>query len=677
MSSISIQPFLFRSNKNLFKISVLHCLGIALIMIVEGCQWKDPVLKILKTCTSPTEIVATKSSSSASSYIYRLNTETNELTSLNWKVLSGTTVLTQGRGDGGVFGYTFTSAGTYTIVAEIQTQCGDKITLSTNTVITVKTCVLPTAITNSTTNSNTYTYSLVNGVAADVKAVLWKVFSGSNVVFQEQRTEAGTFSYTFSSSGSYTISAEIETVCGEKITRTLGVTVSVGGVSATANFKAWRNGSSANDVGNSVAVDGLGNVYVIGNYGASISFGATTLSVAGANDVFIAKYNSNGDMAWVQRITGDGTDEGKGIAVDANGDIYVVGQVSTNAGFFNTTANVISNSPVRRQTNGPTDVFVAKYNRDGQMLWNKLYGGGSPDQGVGIAVHTSGIYITGFFSAPSATFGSTTIQASGGEGKYDAFLAKLNGNGDAIWAVSCGGFENDYASSVAVDTEGNAYMTGNFSSPATFRSASGASTVYSSNATPDIFLAKYSSSGNLVAFHNSNSGTPAFGSSVAVSGSAVYVTGTIQGANYGNTQVNYRGGGDIFLAKYNLTNLSVEWVKTAGGAGADAGNGVVVDKSGNVYITGLISNTSTFDNTSVSSSGNTDVFLAQYDSNSTFKFVKTAGGGGADGGTSLAVNTAGNLLLLSGFYSSSFVFGTAPALSYSGGLDIFVAKYPD
>ena len=60
---------------------------------------------------------------------------------------------------------------------------------------------------------------------------------------------------------------------------------------------------------------------------------------------------------------------------------------------------------------------------------DRLYGGGSPDQGVGIAVHTSGIYITGFFSAPSATFGSTTIQASGGEGKYDAFLAKLNGNG--------------------------------------------------------------------------------------------------------------------------------------------------------------------------------------------------------------------------------------------------------
>ena len=83
-------------------------------MVIEGCQWKDPVLKILKTCTSPTEIVATKGSSS-SSYTYRLNAGMNEIASLNWKVLSGATVLTQGTGDGGVFGYTFASAGTFTL----------------------------------------------------------------------------------------------------------------------------------------------------------------------------------------------------------------------------------------------------------------------------------------------------------------------------------------------------------------------------------------------------------------------------------------------------------------------------------------------------------------------------------------------------------------------------------
>lgn len=118
-------------------------------------------------------------------------------------------------------------------------------------------------------------------------------------------------------------------------------------------------------------------------------------------------------------------------------------------------------------------------------------------------------------------------------------------------------------------------------------------------------------------------------------------------------------------------------MRTAGGSGTDAGNGVVIDKSGNAYITGLVSDNSLFDNTSVRSSGSTDVFLAQYDSNGNFRFVKTTGGNGADGGTSIAINNTGNLLLLSGFYSSSFIFGTPPALTYSGGLDIFVAKYPD
>lgn len=640
-----------------------------------GCQWADPTLKTLKACVFPTDINIVADAVDPRKYTFSI-ANTADVKTVTWKVLSGSSVLVQSTLTATqTYAYSASTNGNYTVNAEIETVCGDKKMLSK--AIAVKTCVQPTAITTTSVSNNTYTYGLTTTIPADVKTVTWRVLSGTTTVLQEQRTDAGSFNYTFASSGSYTISADILTTCNENLNRSLVVNITVSGISSASNFKAWRIGGGANDAGNGVAVDGLGNVYVIGNYGSSISFGATTLNVVGANDVFIAKYNSNGDLAWVQRITGDGTDEGKGIAVDSNGDIYVIGQVSTNAGFFNTTANVIANTPVRKQTGGPTDIFVAKYNRDGQMLWNKLYGSGSPDQGVAIALHSSGIYITGFFSAPSATFGATTIQASGIEGKYDAFLAKLNSNGDALWAVSCGGFENDYASSVAVDVGGNAYITGNFSSPAAFRSVSGASTMYSSNTTPDIFIAKYTSGGNLVAFHTSNSGTPAFGSSIAVSGSSVYVTGIIQGSSYGNTPVSYRGGGDIFLGKYNISNLNVEWIRTAGGSGADGGNGVVIDKLGNAYITGLVSDNSFFDNTSIKSSGSTDIFMAQYDTNGNFRFFKTAGGSGADGGTSIAINATDNLLLLSGFYSSSFIFGTPPSLPYSGGLDIFIAKYPD
>lgn len=664
-------------SKSLYKLIFIHLTFLGLGNFFLACDWANPVLKSLRNCTLPTDITITRDTVDLRKYTFSIATiAPSDVKTVTWKVLNGTTVLIQSTLNATqTYAYTASSNGNYTVSAEIESFCGEKKTL--NKALSVKACTQPTAINTLIVSNNTYSFGLVTNTPADVKSVSWKVISGSNTVNQEQRNDASAYNYTFNSSGSYLISADIITVCGENLNRTLAVTVTIAGISSASNFKAWRNGGAGNDVGNGVAVDGLGNVYVVGNYGSSIAFGATNLNVAGSNDVFIAKYNSNGDLAWVQRITGDGTDEGKGIVVDSNGDVYVVGQVSSNAGFFNTTGNVITNTPVRRQTNGPTDIFVAKYSRDGQMLWNKLYGGGSPDQGVGIALHSSGIYITGFFSAPSASFGSTTIQASGIEGKYDAFLAKLNGNGDALWAVSCGGFENDYASSVAVDTEGNAYITGNFSSPATFRSVSGASTVYTSNTTPDIFIAKYSSGGNLMAFHNSNSGTPAFGSSVAVSGNSVYLTGIIQGANYGNTPVNYRGGGDIFLGKYNSNNLSVQWIRTAGGLGSEAGNSVVIDKSGNAYITGLLSDNTLFDNTAVRSSGSTDVFLAQYDVNGNFRFVKTTGGSGSDGGTSIAINTTGNLLMLAGFYSSSFVFGTPPALTYSGGLDIFISKYPD
>lgn len=662
--------------KNFFS----HTITLFVLGFFLSCQWKDPLLKSLKNCIEPTGIGVVADAVDSRKYNFSIvTTASADIKTITWKIISGTVVLTQSAPGGSqIYSYTTSTGGNYTVTADIETVCGDKKMLSKS--FSSKICSLPSGLGTPTVDPNDNTKIQVNltGSTVDVASVTWEVKGTvtGNVAPTNITNNGVSAIIKLSSNDSYTITAIAKSTCGTT-SAPISTTYTLQAISSNSSFKAWRSGGSGNDVGNSIALDGSGNVYVIGNYTSAITFGSTTLNVAGSNDVFIAKYNSNGDFAWVQRITGDGAEEGKGIAVDSNGDVYVIGQVSTNAGFFNTTSNVITNTPVRKQTNGPTDIFVAKYNRDGQLIWNKLYGGGSPDQGVGIGLHNSGIYITGFFSAPSATFGSTIIQASGIEGKYDAFVAKLNSNGDALWAVSCGGFENDFASSIAVDTDGNAYVTGNFSSPATFRSASGTSTTYTASATPDIFIAKYNSLGNLTAFHNSNSGAPAFGSSIVVNGSSVYVTGMIQSSSYGSTPVNYRGGGDILVGKFNANTLNPEWIKSAGGSGSDAGNGITVDKSGSIYVTGLVSDNSLFDNTSTKSTGGTDVFLAQYDNSGNLRFVKTSGGTGADGGTSIAINATGNLLMLTGFYSSSFVFGGSQALIYSGGLDMFIAKYPD
>ncbi|MFN8348796.1 MAG: SBBP repeat-containing protein [Spirosomataceae bacterium] len=668
--------------KNLFPI--------LLLFIVYGCAWDVLSDKMLKQCTFPEINVVFPDASNPLQVQMSLSGTTTDVTSLTWTITNsnGVKILERANLNPGTSTVTFAlpAVSTYTVSCQITTECQTSQTLTKQAVVN-RTCVFPTGISTPVQDNSDPSKVQVSltGSTADVATVTWEAKGNTtgNVAASNITNNGTSATVKLNGNDTYTITASAKSACGTT-SPLLSVTYTLQTISSASSFKAWRSGSPADDQGNGVATDGSGNVYVIGNYKSAIVFGATTLNLAGTNDVFVAKYNSNGDLAWVQRITGDNNlamnEEGKSIAVDDNGNVYVIGQVSNNAGFFNNPAEVRSGAPgVRKQPNGTSDAFVAKYDRDGQLQWSKLYGGGGPDQGVGLALHASGLYITGFFSAPSATFGSTVIPASGTEGKYDIFIAKLNlTNGDALWAVSCGGFENDFASSIAADTDGNAYITGNFSAPADFRSFSGASTKYTANTTPDIFIAKYNANGNLTAFHNSNSGTPAFGSSIAVSGNSVYVTGIIQGSLYGSTPVNYRGQGDILLGKFSSSSLAPEWIRTAGSSGVDAGNGIVADKSGNVYLTGLVSDNCVFDNTTtVRSVGDTDVFLAQYDTNGNFRFAKPAGGTGKDGGTALSVNSTGSLLFLTGFYSSSFVFGAAPALIYSGGFDMFVAKFPD
>ncbi len=647
------------------------------IFFALSCEWEDPTSKTLKTCALPTAVttVGVKNTS----YTYALVTAAPaDIKSVTWKVQQGNTVLKQTeRTDTTAFNHTYAVSGTYTINAEVETVCGEKVTRTITTSTNVKTCVLPSAITVTSANNDTYRYKLVTTAPADVKTVNWKVANGSTTLTQQQRSDTTTFSYAFTAAGSYTITAEIESVCGEKITRTTSTDFDPG-ISASASFAAWKLGSSGADIGRSVAVDAASNVYVVGTYGAAFTFGATAMGLAGTNDVFIAKYNSKGDGLWIQRITGNETDEVKDIAIDANGDVYVAGEVSSNAGYFASPDDLRLGIISRKTVKGKSDAFLAKYNRDGNLLWFRNYGGGNPEAATSIALHPSGIYLTGTFGAANTVLGSVTLGGLGVEGKIEMFLAKLNYSGDVLWAVSSGGFESDFASSVAVDPDGNVYMLGSYESPGTFRSASGASVDHSSNVTPDIFIAKYNSFGNLQSFHKGNSGTFVYGNSLAINNGALYATGIVGGNKYGTNSVNYKGGGgDIFLARYNLNTLNIEWIRTAGSPGFDAGNKMVFDKAGNIYLAGLLSDNCQFGSTVVRAVGSdTDAFLAQYDANGNFRFAKSLGSAQYDGFNSIAINNSGSQLFMVGFSGGSISLGNS-SLPSSGGSDVLVAKYPD
>ena len=138
-----------------------------------------------------------------------------------------------------------------------------------------------------------------------------------------------------------------------------------------------------------IAVDGSGNVYVIGHFrGDTAIFGSTTLTNAGSYDIFIAKLNVSGDFLWAKQAGGSSYDYGYGIAVDSSGNVYVTGDFSDTATFGSATLTSL----------GWGDIFIAKLNDSGDFLWAKQAGGYCGVMGLGIAVDGSGnVYVTGWF----------------------------------------------------------------------------------------------------------------------------------------------------------------------------------------------------------------------------------------------------------------------------------------
>jgi hypothetical protein len=169
-----------------------------------------------------------------------------------------------------------------------------------------------------------------------------------------------------------------------------------------------------NDYGcGGIAVDAAGNVYITGSYKYNSTFGATSLSSAGINDIFVAKYNTSGSLQWVQSAGGTNEDGGYGIAIDAAGNVYITGYYYQTATFGATSIT----------SAGSSDIVVAKYNTSGSLQWVQSAGGTSSDRGYRIAVNAAqNVYIIGNYNE-TATFGTTSKTSAGSS---DIFVVRLD-----------------------------------------------------------------------------------------------------------------------------------------------------------------------------------------------------------------------------------------------------------
>ena len=433
-------------------------------------------------------------------------------------------------------------------------------------------------------------------------------------------------------------------------------------------------GNNFNDEACSVTTDASGNVFITGYfYGSTITFGSTTLTNAGNLDIFIAKYDAVGNLLWAKSVGGTSNDYSQCVSADASGNVFITG-------FFNSPTITFGSTTLNNV--GFANIFIAKYDASGNVVWAKSAVGGTSDYASSVSTDANGnAIISGYFNSPNITFGSTNLTNQGGS---DIFIAKYDASGNVLWAKSFGGTYDDYGRSVSSDTNGNIYMSGFFTSP----TISFGSTVMTNAGSTNIFIVKYVAAGNLLwAKSVGTGGTCGNNISVDASGN-VYMSGGFTGANItiGSTtltNVNNAGNSqDIFITKYDV-NGNLMWAKSTGGISDDFGNSVSNDASGNVFVSGYFrSPTVAFGSTTltnVNNAGNSqDIFIAKYDAAGNVLWAKSSGGTGDDNGRSIITNASGNVYITGQFQSPTITFGSTAltnADTTGNSTDIFIANY--
>jgi gliding motility-associated-like protein len=343
---------------------------------------------------------------------------------------------------------------------------------------------------------------------------------------------------------------------------------------------AVKGGDGGSDRGLAIKTDSKGNSYVTGYYYGTAKFGTFSITSAGLQDVFVVKYDRNGNVKWLVSAGGTQSDIGNGITVDNNGDVIITGQFAGVATFGTFTLTSTTNN---------INVFTAKLDSaTGNFIWAKSGVGAHTDRGLAVACDASNnVYVTGQFS-DTITFDFPAYSPF-----YDAiFIVKYNSAGVEQWFTKAGGATMNIANAIAVDNSSNVYITGNFTGTLTFYALNTTATL-TNLYTNRIFLAKYDQNSNLTWDVADGSSNAVNSNSIGLDGSGnPYIIGNFEcimngyADHYGQGTFNAVGGWDIFTSEYSSSAGAWQWSRQIGGHGNNYGYGITVSTSGDIYTTG-------------------------------------------------------------------------------------------
>ncbi len=423
-----------------------------------------------------------------------------------------------------------------------------------------------------------------------------------------------------------------------------------------SNSWAKRGGGDGNDNGRAIAIDRQGNVYVTGIFSSTPDFDGIKLTASGDYNVFLVKYRVDGKLLWVRAAaSGVGPNYSQGIAIDSVGNSYITGQFESIADFDGVTLT----------SAGRTDIFLAKYNPDGVIQWAKQVGGIKSESAGGIAIDRSGdIYISGGFDTLTDIGGNHLIS----KGDRDGLLVKYHPDGSVVWVRKAG---RAICTGVTTSNSDNIYVVGEFDSLADFNAIP-------INAIPgrNIFIAEINSSGDVLWVKQVADSANCHRMAVDMLDN-ILLTGSFGNHAYfpGSNTINSTTKNNFFVAKFQA-NGNLIWVEKTG-EGYDynsSSESIASDRFNNIFITGEFAKFCNFGGLTLTTRTNSpDIFVAKYLKDGTLDWVKSAGGDGSDVGAAIAIDDSNNIAI-TGFFQNTGMFSGDSLRSWDNDIDVLVWK---
>lgn len=443
------------------------------------------------------------------------------------------------------------------------------------------------------------------------------------------------------------------------------------------------------DNATSVALDSQGDVFTAGCFSDTMIFNPgpdqIKFTTHGAGDIIIIKNDANGNYLWAKQMGGAETDSPLDIKIDNEGNILL-------AGIFRSTVDFDPGDGVFNLTAYyGYDAFVAKYDASGNFIWAKQIGGNADfDQATSLIKdsETGNIFITGIFGG-SVDFDPGPGVFALSSNSFDAFILKLNNDGEFLWAGQIGGGGFDCGNSIALDTAGNVILAGVFEETADFdpgeefyyMTINGGQPLYA-----DGFVAKYSPDGDFVWAVQVGGPGQDWANAVTVDPfNDVVVTGEFfSDVDFDPGQGEYilsSQNADIFVWKLHPNNKFM-WAKKIGGANYDWGTAIATDDLGNIYSTGYFMETSDFDPGNeeflLTAGAYNEVYISKLTRDGSFSWAMGFEGNvyydiNTDSGTDIVVDNEYNVYTVGSFESwvdvdpsSSIVYITAHDFPQAG-----------